>query len=54
MLKENLESDVHMPDDKYYWEYSFDLVDQDLKLYYGKKSYKTDGLTSDRIYGQGL
>lgn len=29
-----------MPNDKYYWEYSFDLVDQDLKLYYGKKSYK--------------
>ncbi len=29
-----------MPRDQYYWEYSFDLFDSELKKYYGKKSYK--------------
>ncbi len=29
-----------MPDDKFFWEYSFDLIDQEVQKYYGKKSYK--------------
>ncbi len=29
-----------MSDDKYYWEYSFDLIDKKVQRYYGRKSYK--------------
>lgn len=30
-----------MPVDMYYWEYSFDLIDSEVKRFYGKKSYKS-------------
>ena len=29
-----------MPENGYFWEYSFDLVDKDVRKFYGKQSYK--------------
>ena len=40
MWRETWEYVARMQSDQFLWEYSFDLVDADLQLYYGKTSYK--------------